>query len=91
MKHIKPLEDINTGVRMFAQLMAIRWAGENPDWVSGDIEEDYWHHYGDYDLNLWCKNGLLRVSAYPTYKDERGDTATDCSSWVTIVNRGSGE
>lgn len=91
MKHIKPLDMMPLRVKAFGRLWAVKWMAENYGWASGEIEDDHWYQYENYDLNLWCEDGRLRVSAYATFKDEDGDTTTDCSEWVTIVDRGRNE
>lgn len=84
---VRPLDAMPLRVKAFARLWAMKWIAKHPDWAdSGGTYDDHWYQFGDYDINLWCEDGRLRVSAYALYKDNE-DLTTDHSDWVTIVDR----
>ena len=91
MNSIVPLTKIPTRTKAFARLWAMKFIAQNPTWRDGETYEDTWHAFGDYDLNLYCEDGYLSVSAYPMHKGEDGFMETDHSRFVHLVVKGETE
>ena len=82
------LENLPRRVKAFGRLWAIKFMVANPNWQDGEVYEDAWYGFADYDLNLWCEDGSLSVCAYATYKDEDGSVQTDTDEFVYLVRKG---
>lgn len=74
-------------VKALARLLALRFEIRYPLWRSEDISEDYWHAIDGYDVNLWCEDGELQVSAYSTFVNDEGFVETDYSNYVRLITR----
>jgi len=48
---------------------------------------DDWEEYGDYDLNLYCEEGILTVTAYRVRVDENGERCTVTDDYTTVYHR----
>lgn len=81
------LENIPRKARAFGRLWAIKFMATHPNWRNGEVHEDAWHSYGDYDFNLYCEDGYLSVCAYVMYEDADGFWTTDYSNHTYIVRK----
>lgn len=83
-----PLEEIPTRVKAFARLWAMKFSIANPTWRDGEVHEDAFHSYRNYDLNLVCEDGKLMVVAYALQEDEFGNTVMNPSRFVRLIQKG---
>lgn len=74
-------------VERLAEAWATSFTTLHPLWRKKGYEYDMWYSYGGYDLNLYACEGELIVTAYLEVTDDRGDVATDTSTYKTIVKR----
>lgn len=82
--------EVPRNVRAFGRLWASKFILAHPNWKNGEVYEDAFRQFGDYDLNLWCEDGQLSVCAYPIRTTEDG-TQADYSKFTYIVRKTQGE